>query len=383
LRVAVFTDHEYTVRAGVVYGDRAYVQFLTALAPHLDRLVLLGRLDPSGTRARYPLPPGVVLAALPHYESLMRPGQVAAGFAAAVRRFARVVDGVDLVWLHGPHHLALAFAALARVRGRPIALAVRQDLPAYVRSRHPGRRGAALAADALERAWRLLAATTPVVAVGPQLAAAYAHAPDLIELTVTTVREADLAAPPARDYAGDLVALSVGRLEAEKNPLLLADALALLRRRDPRWRLVVVGEGALAGDLRRRLQELGVAAHADLRGYVAPDQGLMDVYRSSHAFLHVSWTEGMPQVLIEAFAARLPVVATAVGGVPAVARGAALLVPPGDADAAADALARLAGDEDLRARLVTAGAERARAHTIEAESARLAAFLRRAAGRAG
>ena len=64
------------------------------------------------------------------------------------------------------------------------------------------------------------------------------------------------------------------------------------------------------------LEELGVADHADLLGYVPITDGLLDVYRSSHAFLHVSWTEGLPQTLFEAFAAGLPVVATAVGGVP-------------------------------------------------------------------
>ncbi len=72
----------------------------------------------------------------------------------------------------------------------------------------------------------------------------------------------------------------------------------------------------MEGDLRARLDELGVADHADLLGYVPITGGLLDVYRSSHAFLHVSWTEGLPQTLFEAFAAGLPVVATAVGGVP-------------------------------------------------------------------
>ena len=77
--------------------------------------------------------------------------------------------------------------------------------------------------------------------------------------------------------------------------------------------------------------------------------GLLDLYRSSHAFLHVSWTEGLPQTLFEAFAAGLPVVATAVGGVPAAVGDAALLVEPGDADPPAAELLRLAGDEALRA----------------------------------
>ena len=181
-------------------------------------------------------------------------------------------------------------------------------------------------------------------------------------------------APP--DFAADeLRVLSVGRLEQEKNPLLLADVIARLTAADPRWRLIVCGEGPLEEPLRRRLRELGAADHAELRGYVAPDRGLRDVYRSSHALLHVSWTEGLPQVLFEAFAARLPVVATAVGGVPAASGDAALLIEPGDAAAAVSALGQLAGEPRLRDRLVSAGVERVAAHTLESEAARVAAFL--------
>jgi glycosyltransferase involved in cell wall biosynthesis len=83
----------------------------------------------------------------------------------------------------------------------------------------------------------------------------------------------------------------------------------------------------------------------------------------------------MPQVLLEAFASGTPVVATAVGGVPEAAGDAALLIPPGDPDAAARALERLASDPDLRRRLVTAGIERLRGRTLEAQSALVARFL--------
>ena len=74
--------------------------------------------------------------------------------------------------------------------------------------------------------------------------------------------------------------------------------------------------------------------------------------------------------------------ATAVGGVAEVARGAALLVPPGDAWRCADALAAFAGDEGLRARLVAAGVDRARAHSLESQTSRVALFLEEALGRA-
>ena len=72
--------------------------------------------------------------------------------------------------------------------------------------------------------------------------------------------------------------------------------------------------------------------------FVATCRSMASFRRSTHSsdvFLHVSWTEGVPQVLFEAFAAGLPVVATDVGGVAQAVDGAALLVAPGDALAAA------------------------------------------------
>ncbi len=254
--------------------------------------------------------------------------------AGSLRRFWRSLDDVDAVWLLGPHLLAIGFAVLAALRGKKVFLGVRQDLPRYVESRHPGKRWMTWAASVLEGTFRLMARRFPVVVVGPQLAANYSGAGRLLAVSVSLVGQDQIVDPSeaaAKPWEnGELRILTVGRLETEKNPLLLADVLARLHGRDPRFRLLIVGEGPMAEDVEARLRELGVADHAEMLGYVPIDGGLLDLYRSSHAFLHVSWTEGLPQTLFEAFASGLPVVATAVGGVPAAVGDAALLVEPGD-----------------------------------------------------
>jgi glycosyltransferase involved in cell wall biosynthesis len=177
--------------------------------------------------------------------------------------------------------------------------------------------------------------------------------------------------------------LSVGRLEEEKNPLLLAEALQLLSADGRHWKLTVCGEGPMAGELEQELERLGVADRAELRGYVAQGDVLGRIYRDSHALLHVSWTEGLPQVLLEAFAAGLPTVATDVGGIREAVGDAVLLVPPGDPEAAAEALDRLAGDPELRARLVGAGHEYVSTRTLAHESMRVADFIHETCSDAG
>ena len=125
----------------------------------------------------------------------------------------------------------------------------------------------------------------------------------------------------------------------------------------------------------------------ELLGEVANGAALWDLYRSSHAFLHVSFTEGLPQVLFEAKAAGLPIVGTAVGGVPDALDGgrAGLLVRPDDAAAAVDAVDSLRNDPELRRRLVEAGVANVRNETLEVQLDRIAAFFRTglAAGTSG
>jgi glycosyltransferase involved in cell wall biosynthesis len=378
MRLAVYTDYSYRGDGEAIYGERAFVLFVAELRDFVDELVLVGRLDPQPGRSHYKLSRDIRFVGLPHYATLTRPLAVLRALAGSIRRFWRVLDDVDTVWLLGPYLTSLSFVALAAVRRRRIVLGVRQDLPAYTRRRHPGRPWLHLAAGALEVAWRLLARRFPIIVVGPKLAEQYARSRAVLPIAVSLTRAADVAAPGtvrSSPPGSPIRVLSVGRLDREKNPLLLADVLARLTAGERRWRLVICGDGPMREELEQRLRELGVIEHSELLGYVPLDGGLADVYRSCDVLLHVSWTEGYPQVIVEAFAAGLPVVATAVGGVADAVGDAALLIPAGDAAAASAALERIAGDSALGAALAGAGVARATAQTLEAETARVVRFL--------
>jgi glycosyltransferase involved in cell wall biosynthesis len=377
-RVAVYTDHLFWRSDGELYSDRSFPGFVARLSPHVESLVFLARVDPSPGAAQHKLPAGTKVIEMPWVGSLSNPLDVARMMAGSIRRFWRVLGQVDAVWLVGSYLVSFVFAAIAALRGKRVVLGVRQDLPQYARGRYPGRRSIHLVADALEGAYRLLARAFPIVVVGPGLARNFRGARSLLELSVSLVSEHDIVnrdEAVARSYDGELRILSVGRLDPEKNPLLLADVLAGLSRNGRRWRLIVCGDGPLEGDLASRLDQLGLEDMAELRGYVALEDGLLQLYRDSHVFLHVSWTEGLPQVLFEAFASGLPMVATAVGGVPGGVDGAGLLIPPGDAPAAVAALQRVVDERPFREQLIERGLEQARAHTVESESRRLAAFI--------
>ena len=381
LRLAVYTDYPYTSDGESVFAERAFALFLGRLQSRLERMTIVGRLRPDDAHGHYRLPAGTGFAPLPYYESLAEPWGAIRAMARSLAVFWRTLDEVDACWLLGPHPLAIAFAAIALARRRRVFLGVRQDFPEYVRNRHPGRRSFVLAAWLLELAYRGLARRCRTVVVGPALAERY-RSPRVLEIAVSLVEADDIVKPDeprGRSYAGELTILSVGRIDEEKNPLMLADVLARLAGEEPRWRLVVCGEGPLEETLRERLQALGVADRGELAGYVEHGPAMVRRYRGAHFLLHPSWTEGLPQVMLEALAAGLPVVATDVGGIGAALGDAVWLVEPGDAEGAARALRSLADDAGARDRMVSLGLAYAENHTLDAEVDRVVGFFAAAA----
>ena len=157
--------------------------------------------------------------------------------------------------------------------------------------------------------------------------------------------------------------LAVGRLSREKGHVLLVEALGELRRQNPalKFKLVVVGDGPERPRVEGAARARGVSdalVFAGHRGDVRP------FYAAADALALPSHSEGSPNVLLEAMAARVPVVATAVGGVPEIVshEESALVVPPRDARALAAALARVLVEPALAARLAARAAERAASH---------------------
>ncbi len=365
-----------------VSTDQAFLVFACAVGEHFDGLTLLGRTRRAPQAADHVLPSGVELAELPDYESLRRPGQMLRSSLGTITGMWRALGRLDRVWVLGPNPFGVALIGLALLRRKSLALGVRQDTVPYYRSRLPTPRWkvALPLVKAMDQLYRLLALRLPTTVVGDDLAHGYAPGRrTVLPMNVSLVSADDIVtAPPERSHSGPIELLSVGRIDREKNPMLLVEVLARLEREEPgRYFLRYAGRGPLEPEVRRHASKLGVSDRVELCGYVPFGPELLALYRRAHVFVHVSLTEGVPQVLFEALASGTPIVATDVGGVRAAldAGRAGLLVPPSDLDALVQAIRRTASDRQLSARLVRRGLELARNITIEAEAARVAAFL--------
>jgi glycosyltransferase involved in cell wall biosynthesis len=147
---------------------------------------------------------------------------------------------------------------------------------------------------------------------------------------------------------GELVVLSVGRLSREKGYSDLLNAIALLRELDSelKFKLVIAGEGPERERLERAAHRSRLSARVLFIGHV---EDITPYYAIADTLALPSHSEGSPNVLLEAMAAGVPVVATNVGGVPeiAIAEKSALLVPPREPRLFAAALHRLLTTPEL------------------------------------
>ena len=154
----------------------------------------------------------------------------------------------------------------------------------------------------------------------------------------------------------DPLLLVAARLEPQKGHSVLLCAMSLLKREFPDVRLVMLGEGSLRAELERQMRELGLGSSVHMPGH-SPD--IRDWMAAADVCVLPSFAEGLPLFAIECLAAGRPMVATAVDGTPEIVVDGktGLIVPPGNAAALAEAVARLLRDRRLAAQLGAAGAE--------------------------
>jgi len=161
---------------------------------------------------------------------------------------------------------------------------------------------------------------------------------------------------------------AAGRLSPEKGIGVLIEAAALVGDRDRSIGFVVFGDGQLRAELTRAITSQGLSDRFVLAGF-RPD--LDHLFPGFDLLALPSFTEGLPNVVLEAFSAGVPVVASAVGGTPEVVIDGenGYLVPPDDPSALATRICETLSNEDHRLAMGGRGRERVRSQfTFEAQS---------------
>jgi glycosyltransferase involved in cell wall biosynthesis len=281
----------------------------------------------------------------------------------------------DLVHVTAPGPAGIAATLISRITGVPLLASYHTEIATYA-----GMRTEDPTLEALTRAGLGAFYTAPCAVLSPSPSAdasvlALGADPGRLgrwERGVDTGRFDPAKADPDA-FPGEFKVLYAGRLTREKGVDLLATSFLRAHARDPRLHLLLAGGGPEVGELRERLGE-----KATFLGWLAGED-LPCAYASADAFLFCSGTDTYGQVILEAAASGLPVVAVAEGG-PATLienRHTGLLCRP-DADHLAGTLLQLASSPELRERLGSAAARAARERSWERSMGQLAAGYRRA-----
>ncbi|HET7418387.1 MAG TPA: glycosyltransferase [Solirubrobacterales bacterium] len=287
-----------------------------------------------------------------------------------------LADGCyDLVHVTAPGPAGIGATLMSRITGVPLIASYHTELVTYA-----GMRSKDATLEALTRAGLAAFYTAPGAVLSPSPSAdasvlALGTDPARLgrwERGVDTARF-DPAKARRDAFPGEIKVLYAGRLTREKGVDLLAESFLRAHARDPRLHLLLAGGGPEEAHLRKRLGERATFLQW-LDG-----EDLPRAYASADAFLFCSGTDTYGQVILEAAASGLPIVAVAEGG-PATLienRHTGLLCRP-DADQIAGTLLQLASSPQLRRRLGAAAARAARARSWERSMGQLAAGYRRA-----
>lgn len=280
---------------------------------------------------------------------------------AGDRRFARQLSwdmvralqrgAADVVHFHGARSLQPMLAAVAWRTDR-------EGLPLVVQDHGPrpvGRTETALQSYGWRRATRFLAANAAAAAEYASWgvpAGRIAVVPNGVDPTVFR------PAPGRSGPADPFHVLVVSRLWDDKDPLTMADGVALAAGAGLRQRATIVGGGPLRDEVVRRLAAGGVPVRVVER---VPQEAMAEHYRDADALVLTSLREGFNQATLEAMSCGLPVVASDIPGIRDGVGDAGILVPPRSPASVADALGRLAADRSLWCSRRDAGLVRARA----------------------
>jgi glycosyltransferase involved in cell wall biosynthesis len=285
---------------------------------------------------------------------------------SANRAFRRLrADGFEPDVIHA-HIYDAGVAAVLIGKRTSIPVVVTEQFSGFPQ-RTLGRAGAIKARFAFERAARVL----PVSMYLQRAIAAYGI--DARFELVPNVVDTSLFFPPDREPgAREKRLLFVGNLEPShiKGFPTLLDALARLSEGRRDWRLDVIGTGPARAEYEAKAAACGVAGAVFFHG-TRTKREVAEMMRAADVFVLPSRYDNMPCAVVEAMASGLPVVSTAVGGIPEmVSEGAGILVPPSDPAALAGALAAVLSDLSSYDRAMLAADARAR-YGLEAVGAQL------------
>ncbi len=397
-RLVIFLEELYEREGSHIYGQFNWLLYAAEIAKHFAEATIFLPIKPREPEKTALSPPFLLelaqtnfhLVELPPYYSLansmLRLPQV-------IRQFYQhrhTIRGAQAILIRVPSLAGLLLAEFARLLGTAnlsfyVAGNIETQANPIVQG---GSKGSlvGLLARLVNRFTALAARNSLVISVSPEMAAKFQEAPrflppprKVLTFPVAMHTQTHLYRRPRLKKKPPLRLIRVCRLYPSKGLETLLVSVQLLLKQGVPVRLEIVGAGdpGYQQRLEGMLKDLNLGPYVTLSGPM-PHQEIMSAYRRADIQVISSLAEGTPRVIWEGWANSLPLVATAVGGIPDMVAHEinGLLVPPGDPVALAEAVARLYWEPGLRQKLSANGLALAREYTLEKQAALVAQAIR-------
>jgi glycosyltransferase involved in cell wall biosynthesis len=393
-RLLIVTHVPVTRSGRALYLQGGFGRHVDAFAARFDRVelltcVTLSDSEPSNYRIRAS---NVEVTGVHDFTSLTgwrRRVGMARAILGSTLRYPRVQHRASVIHIRLPSPLAPAAMLLSRSTPKPIFFYVGGDWGVALESRSATAFGRLLG-RLVHRYWRMLVGRRLCFTAGPALASRFGGAGRRTIAVPTTaideehVAEREDVLSRVRQHPREI--LFVGAIWEMKGVGILLEAIRQLAQSGLEVRVRFIGAHVDDGSwFDANVAASGLGDRVSHTSFL-PWDILMSEYDKSQVFVAPSLGgrgEGIPKVVLEAMARGVPVVASRVGGIEALARHDenAILVNPGEVDEVADAVESLWNQPELRERLALSGLEMARTRTLGAVIDTMVAHIAKSTGR--
>lgn len=388
MKLGVFINQDFYIDGMSIRTTLSFIKFIESFSTHFEQIIIFAPSQNLETndRAVYKCSDVISLCSLPYYEDVRDLfKRLPFMIKETSEKMKPQIENCDVIWIVGPHPLALLAYRLAKKAKVPIFMHIRGNILEDIKVRFKGKKYlfAKAYAYALHYNNIFLCKRMPVMVVGSKLYDLYAkYTKDIYCISPSMISKQDIdesitylrTKPDIQDR--DVELIFVGRVEPEKGISYLFEALRRLNNQSQKkYKLTLIGAAHPRGRetkwkaeaFHNLARELGIEQFINWIGYVPFGRELFNLYRKADFFILPSLSEGIPKVLYEAMAAGLPIITTSIGGIPDIIKNEknGLLILSGSTDSIIRALQRLLNDRALSKSLIEGGFQSAEEHTME------------------
>ena len=299
-----------------------------------------------------------------------------------IKTIKKFVTESDLIWLRIPSAVAFIVYSIAKKTGKPIIIHVAGNI--LLTPRPEKYKGIKLffvkiVSLLLHQVTKFMTRNALVLVAGGELRSLLhkPHHPAYL-FDDTLITQKDLI-PPLKKQGHAKNILFVGRFDFGKGIKLLINAIATLKKEFPEITLRMAGTGTLYSEVEQYIQKKNLNTNIELLGFVPSNGPLQKLYREADIAVipSDSYPEGFPRVILEAWAAGLPIIATKFAGIPytVVDKKNGLLIPPGNLQKLIEALKNLILNDKLRYNIAQGGSKTVSTLTMEHQRKKIHTLL--------